>query len=69
MRRNRDGDSNTNRDPAGLAPVRSHLLQLLVVHFVKRLGTRGLGQVKGVLMGSVSRKVTNLSDISCMIIR
>ena len=33
------------------------------------LGTRGLGQVKGVLMGSVSRKVTNLSDISCMIIR
>ncbi len=33
------------------------------------LGTRGLGQVKGMLMGSVSRKVTNLSDISCLIIR
>jgi nucleotide-binding universal stress UspA family protein len=33
------------------------------------LGTRGLGQVKGMLMGSVSRKVTNLSHISCLIIR
>ena len=33
------------------------------------LGTRGLGQVKGMLMGSVSRKVTNLSDVSCLIIR
>jgi nucleotide-binding universal stress UspA family protein len=33
------------------------------------LGTRGLNQVKGMLMGSVSRKVTNLSDISCLIIR
>jgi nucleotide-binding universal stress UspA family protein len=33
------------------------------------LGTRGLGQVKGMLMGSVSRKVANLSDVSCLIIR
>ena len=33
------------------------------------IGTRGLGQVKGMLLGSVSRKVTNLSDISCLIIR
>jgi len=33
------------------------------------LGTRGLGQVKGMLMGSVSRKVTNLSGISCLTIR
>ena len=33
------------------------------------LGTRGLNQVKGMLMGSVSRKVTNLSDVSCLIIR
>jgi len=32
------------------------------------LGTRGLGKVKGVLMGSVSRKVTNLSEINCLII-
>lgn len=33
------------------------------------LGTRGLGQVKGMLMGSVSRKVTNLSDINCLVVR
>jgi nucleotide-binding universal stress UspA family protein len=33
------------------------------------LGTRGLGQVKGMLMGSVSRKVTNLAETSCLIIR
>ena len=33
------------------------------------MGTRGLGGVKGMLMGSVSRKVTNLSDVSCLIIR
>jgi nucleotide-binding universal stress UspA family protein len=33
------------------------------------LGTRGLGQVKGMLMGSVSRKVTNLSGISCLTVR
>ncbi len=32
------------------------------------LGTRGLGKVKGVLMGSVSHKVTNLSEINCLII-
>jgi nucleotide-binding universal stress UspA family protein len=32
------------------------------------IGTRGLGQVKGVFMGSVSRKVANLSEISCLII-
>ena len=33
------------------------------------LGTRGLGQVKGMLMGSVSRKVTNLSEVNCLIVR
>ena len=33
------------------------------------LGTRGLGQVKSTLMGSVSRKVTNLSETGCLIIR
>ena len=33
------------------------------------LGTRGLGQVKGMLMGSVSRKVTNLSDVNCLVVR
>ena len=33
------------------------------------LGTRGLGQVKGMLLGSVSRKITNLSEMSCLIIK
>ena len=33
------------------------------------LGTRGLGQVKGMLLGSVSRKVANLSGINCLIIK
>ena len=33
------------------------------------LGSRGLGNVKGMLMGSVSRKVTNLADASCLTVR
>ncbi|TFH46457.1 MAG: universal stress protein [Lysobacterales bacterium] len=33
------------------------------------IGTRGLGQVKSMLMGSVSRKVTNMSQINCLVIR
>lgn len=33
------------------------------------MGTRGLGQVKGMLLGSVSRKVSNLADINCLIVR
>ena len=33
------------------------------------LGTRGLSQMKGVLLGSVSRKVTNLSETSCLVVR
>jgi len=33
------------------------------------MGTRGLGQVKGMLLGSVSRKVSNLADVHCLIVR
>ena len=33
------------------------------------MGTRGLGKVKGMLMGSVSRKVSNLSEVHCLIVR
>ena len=33
------------------------------------LGTRGLGKVQGMLLGSVSRKVTNLSGINCLVMR
>jgi len=33
------------------------------------LGTRGLGKVKEILMGSVSRKVANSADTNCFIVR
>lgn len=52
-------------DPAGaiIKYARRRKLDLVV------LGTRGLGKVRGVLMGSVSRKVANLCDVSCLIVR
>jgi nucleotide-binding universal stress UspA family protein len=47
-----------------------------IIGFAKRrnidtvvLGTRGLGKVKGILMGSVSRKVANSADTNCFIVR
>ena len=33
------------------------------------LGTRGLGKLKGTILGSVSRKVTNNAETSCLIVR
>ncbi len=33
------------------------------------IGSRGLGTIKGVLMGSVSRKVSKLVECTCMIIK
>ncbi|HXH03124.1 MAG TPA: universal stress protein [Candidatus Competibacteraceae bacterium] len=33
------------------------------------LGTRGLGEVKSMLLGSVSRKVSNLAGISTLIVK
>ncbi|NCF26525.1 MAG: universal stress protein [Gammaproteobacteria bacterium] len=33
------------------------------------MGTRGLGSVKGMLMGSVSRKVANSCDVNLLIVR
>ena len=33
------------------------------------LGTRGLSQVKSMIMGSVSQKVSNLADVNCLIVR
>ena len=33
------------------------------------MGTRGLGKVEGMLLGSVSRKVVNTSDINCLVVR
>jgi nucleotide-binding universal stress UspA family protein len=33
------------------------------------LGTRGLGKLKGTVLGSVSRKITNNAETSCLIVR
>ena len=33
------------------------------------MGTRGLGGVKGLLLGSVSRKLLNTCEINCLIVR
>ncbi len=33
------------------------------------MGSRGLGNLEGMLMGSVSRKVTNLSKIACLTVK
>ena len=33
------------------------------------MGTRGLGAVKSMMLGSVSRKVSNLSGLNCLIVR
>jgi len=33
------------------------------------IGTRGLGKLKGTILGSVSRKVTNNAETSCLIVR
>ncbi len=47
-----------------------------VIGFAKRrkidmivVGTRGLGKVKELLMGSVSRKITNNAEANCLIVR
>jgi len=33
------------------------------------IGTRGLGKLKGKILGSVSRKVTNNAETSCLVVR
>ncbi|NNE63749.1 MAG: universal stress protein [Gammaproteobacteria bacterium] len=47
-----------------------------VIGFAKRrnidtivVGTRGLGKVKGLFMGSVSRKIVNNAEANCLIVR
>ena len=33
------------------------------------MGTRGLGTVKSMMLGSVSRKVSNMAGVSCLVVR
>lgn len=47
-----------------------------VISFARRrkidtivVGTRGLGKLKGLLMGSVSRKIANNAEANCFVIR
>ena len=47
-----------------------------ILDFAKRreidmivIGTRGLGKLKGTILGSVSRKITNNAETSCLIVR
>ena len=51
-------------DPANtiMAFANQHRADMIV------MGTRGLGQVESMLLGSVSRKVTNLSRTNCLIV-
>lgn len=47
-----------------------------IIGFAKRrnidlivIGTRGLGKIKGTLLGSVSRKVANNAETNCLVVR
>ena len=43
--------------------AKAHGVDLIV------MGTRGLGTVRSMMLGSVSRKVSNLSGVNCLIVR
>jgi nucleotide-binding universal stress UspA family protein len=42
---------------------KKHNIDLLII------GTRGLSKVKALMMGSVSRKITEICDVNCLIVR
>lgn len=52
-------------DPAGaiVAAADSHECDLIVV------GTRGLGQVEGMLIGSISRKITSIARVNVLVVK
>ncbi len=64
----------------GVEAVRTHVgsgdpAGAIIAHAKRRrsdlviLGTRGLSKAEGLLLGSVSRKVVNLCQVNCMIVR
>ena len=52
-------------DPAGsiLRFADDNKIDLIV------MGSRGLGELEGMLLGSVSRKVTNLTKVACLMVK
>ena len=43
--------------------AKKHQIDLVII------GTRGLSKVKALLMGSVSRKITEICEVNCLIVR
>lgn len=74
------GDARGRARTGGVAEVRTHVGKgdpagAIIAQAKRRgsdlivLGTRGLSKTKGMLLGSVSGKVANLSGMNCLIVR
>lgn len=66
--------------PAGLKKIKTEVRPGdpagVILHYADEadidlivMGSRGLGSLEGMLLGSVSRKVTNLSKVACLTIK
>ena len=73
-------DASSRADKKGVEEVRTHVGKGdpagAIISYAKRrkndlivLGTRGLSKAQGMLLGSVSRKVANLCNLNCLIVR
>ena len=74
------GDARERAKTGGVAEVQTHVGKgdpagAIIARAKRRgsdlivLGTRGLSKTKGMLLGSVSGKVANLSGMNCLIVR
>ncbi len=72
-------DASSRAEKKGVKAVRTHVGKgdpagAIINHAKRRkcdlviLGTRGMGNVRGLLLGSVSRKVVNLCKVNCLIV-
>lgn len=73
-------DASSRASKKGVEEVRTHVGKGdpagAIISYAKRrkndlivLGTRGLSKAQGMLLGSVSRKVANLCNLNCLIVR
>lgn len=73
-------DARRRAEERGVAAVHTAVAEgdpatQIINHAVARdvdlivMGTRGLGQVKSMLLGSVSQKVINSTEISCLVVK